>query len=318
MVGVDGYGCAVYAHGLELHSDGRIRRRGGLGWEYLLPPFPCRGGPRGAIAGFSRESRRRLSWLLANAPIDFAVHVTLTYHARVDESVGELVARRNGQLVARSKADLKRFLMCVRRESGAYCWIQEFQSRGAIHFHVLFEHVVDAERVALAWCRATGQLHDPQALAHAVRVNPVADQTAARRYLIKYFGKHKQKALPPGVERAGRYWGASRSLHVAPLAQVMSCEKGGKRHDKAACRVRRGLQRFVWGELGFKWRGGRLPCWHPQLPERALRVLNDLRRFYREPGFLVELAAGFGWELADEATEKRRAAMDWAADLTWA
>lgn len=31
---------------------------------------------------FRPESRRRLDWLLANAPVHFAVHATLTYHAR--------------------------------------------------------------------------------------------------------------------------------------------------------------------------------------------------------------------------------------------
>lgn len=305
VVGVDGYGCAVYPHGLELHRDGRIRRYGGLGWEYLLTPFPGKGGPRGAIAGFSRDSHKRLKWLLANAPIDFAVHVTLTYHARVDESVGEVVAKRNGDLVARSKADLKRFVMCVRNEAGAYCWIQEFQRRGAIHFHVLFEHALDAERAALAWCRATGQLHDPQALEHSVRVRRVDDQTAARRYLIKYFGKHAQKSLPLGVERAGRYWGASRSLHVEPIVQVVSCEQGGKLHDKAACRVSRGVRRFVSGVVGFDWRGGRLVRWDESLQMRVIRVLGELRRFYCELGHLVELAHSFGWEKSDDEMESR-------------
>lgn len=104
------------------------------------------------------------------------------------------------------KRDLHRFLNCIRPEVGAYCWIQEFQKRGAIHFHALFEAPITASRAALAWCRATGQLDDPHAMAHAVRVRAVDDQTAARRYLVRYFGKAGQKQLPAGVERAGRFW----------------------------------------------------------------------------------------------------------------
>lgn len=158
---MDGYGCRVYARGVEAHTDGRHRWRDFAGVRHFESPFRTRGGPRDQIATFSPESRRRLDWLLANAPVDFAVHATLTYHARVDESDGDQVAERNGKLVARAKADLHRFLNCIRPEVGAYCWIQEFQKRGAIHFHALFESPITASRTALAWCRATGQARRP-------------------------------------------------------------------------------------------------------------------------------------------------------------
>lgn len=193
---MDGYGVGVYPRGVELHTDGRFRRRDRLGVRTLESPFPNRSGPRGLIRGFTKESRRRLAWVLANAPTDFAVHVTVTYHARVDEADGDQVAKRNRELVQRAKTDMNRFLAVIGKEAGRYVWIQEFQKRGAIHFHVLLERVVEERRLSVAWCRATAQLHDPHALEHAVRARQVEDQTKARKYLIKYFGKGKQRWLP--------------------------------------------------------------------------------------------------------------------------
>ncbi len=303
--GVDGYGCAVYPRGVELHRDGRLRRTVVPGWVDFIPPFRT-GGPRGAIRGFTRQSRKRLAWLLANAPIDFAGHATFTYHARVDEADGFKVEARNRALVGRAKADLNRFLAAVRKEVGRYCWIQEFQKRGAIHFHVLFEHAVEERRLALAWCKATDQLHDPHALEHSVRVRVVEDQLAARRYLITYFGKGVQKHLPAGVRRAGRYWGASRSLTVAPLVEVTSCPEKGKKHEWVALRVRRGVQRFVSRELGFNWRGGRLIRWTDELPARVAKVIERLKAFYHDTDYLTALLEKFDWEPADEELEKRR------------
>lgn len=119
MSGLKDYGCRVYPHGLELHTDGRHRKRNGLGVVLFQPLFPTSGGPRRAIAGFTKESRKRLGWTLANATVPFAVHATLTYHARVNESDGEQDATHNRALAARSKIDLNRLLARVRDEIGA-------------------------------------------------------------------------------------------------------------------------------------------------------------------------------------------------------
>lgn len=297
----------MYPRGLELHMDGRHRKRDRLGIVHFRPLFPTSGGPRGTIAGFTKESRWRLGWTLANATAPFAVHATLTYHARADETNGDQVATRNRTLVGRAKLDLNRMLASVRDEIGSFCWIQEFQQRGAIHFHILCEREVAQSRLALEWCRATGQLDDPHAMKHAVRVRPVEDQTVVRRYLVKYFGKAGQKRMPPGVERAGRYWGCSRGLAAGPLLEVVTAQPKACRHDRAALAVRRALQRFVSRELGFKWRGGRLVCWEPDLPQRALRVLHELRRFYTEPGYVRALLDQHGWDFVSEVTPIRYA-----------
>ncbi len=303
---VDAYGVAVYPRGVEVHVDGRHRVRGPLGVREFKPLFPTKSAPRGLIEGFTRSSKRRLAWLLANAPTDFALHVTLTYHARVDESDGAQVERRNRELVERAKTDLNRFLVAIRGEAGRYVWIQEFQKRGAIHFHLLIEHAVDERRLALAWCKATGQLHDPQALEHSVKANPVEDQTAARKYLIKYFGKGGQKVLPAGVQRAGRYWGASRTLRVDPLVQVLSAELKARRHDRIALQIVRIVRRYVTRKVGFKWRSGRLVFWTADMPGRLEAMVQQLRAHYREETYLLELLAKFDWEPADPAKEAYR------------
>jgi hypothetical protein len=251
--------------------------------------------------------------VLANAPAEFAGHATFTYHARVAESDGDEVARRNRALVQRAKADLNRFLACVGREVGRLVWIQEFQKRGAIHFHALFEHAVDERRLAVAWCRATDQLHDPHALAHAVKVRKVEDQIAARKYLIRYFGKGVQKQLPAGVDRAGRFWGASRSLRVGPVAEVVTCPAKYRHHDKPALGVIRAVRRFLSGELGFKYRGGRLVFWDAAVPERLLGVVRRLRVFYRDEGYLKAMLEPF-WEGADSAVVQRMESLNQSAE----
>ena len=306
---MEGYGVGVYPRGVELHTDGRFRRRDSLGVRTLESPFPRSGGPRGHIQGFTAESRRRLAWVLANAPPDFALHVTVTYHARVDEADGDQVAKRNRSLVERAKADMNRFLAVIGKEAGRYVWIQEFQKRGAIHFHVLLEFAVAERRLAVAWCRATGQLHDPHALEHAVRARAVEDQTKARKYLIKYFGKGKQKQLPAGVDRAGRYWGASRTLRVGPLAEVVTCQPKHRHHEREALFVSRSVRRYVSRHLGFKFRGGRLISWDGGLPGKVLGVMKQLRAYYRDTGYLMAILEPF-WEAADVEVEINRASLE--------
>ena len=319
---MNGYGLSVYSRGLWLHTDGRHRWRGPMGWEHLEDrSFLGRGGKRGAIRGLTHGARKRLRWFLAMAPVDFAVHVTLTYHARIDESDAAQVAERNRALVGRAKRDLNRFRVCVGKEIGRHCWIQEFQKRGAIHFHFLCERAIGERRAALAWCRATGQLHDPHALAHAVRVEV---QIAARKYLVRYFGKALQKELPAGVQGAGRFWGGSRSLVATPLGSVVSAEPKGKKHDASSKTVRRVLQRYVSRLVGFKWRGGRFVCWDGDVPKRVLRAMDELKAFYHETGYLVEMAERSGWDRVEPEAGKRSSTRNvpgsdvpWVAGADW-
>lgn len=318
------YGIALYPHGVVSHVDGRKRKKERLGnhvFVTLEPLFGKNRPPRGEIRGFTEGSRRNLRWLLVNALVEFAVHATLTYHAHVDEGDGEAVAARNRALVKRAKQDLNRLLTNLRSEAGAYVWTQEFQGRGAIHFHVLFEREVAERRLAVAWCRATGQLDDPHALKHSVRVAAVEDQRAARRYLIKYFGKEVQKRLPAGVERAGRFWSSSRSLSAEPVMMVVTAQAGARKHERAALAVDRSFRKYVARLLGFNrpWRGGRLVFWDDQRVLQLGAALRQLRAFFRDHGFIVAMLERHGWEaVAPEVAAKQERFERSHAKQAWA
>jgi hypothetical protein len=214
----------------------------------------------------------------ANAPGPLLSLLTLTYHGLMEE--GETEGARNLRIARAAKRDLNRFLSCLRRELGRYVWVMEFQRRGVVHFHLLAEREVSADRVALAWCRATGQLGDTAAMRHSAKVDEVRDQMAARKYVGRYLGKVDQKNLPPGVEQAGRWWGTSRGMRAVVLDSVLTCEAGTAATHVAGVRTVRVLRRWLSRELGWKFRGGWFVSWGDRLVPRLLHAVSELRAFY--------------------------------------
>jgi hypothetical protein len=214
----------------------------------------------------------------ANVGCEFRSHLTLTYHGVTVEGEGE--HGRNLRIARRAKRDLNRFLSVMRPSLGRYLWVMEFQKRGVVHFHALCEHQVEQARVALAWCRATGELGDIQASRHAVLVDAVRDQMAARNYVGRYLGKVDQKALPPGVVMAGRWWGRSRGLALVVLDEVLSCSADCDVPVPAGVRTVRTLRRWLTRQLGWKFRGGSFVSWGDRLTGRLLVAARELREFY--------------------------------------
>ena len=147
------YGLRIFAGGFVLHGDGRSRLWSKDGVEEIVKLEYGRGGRRSGVKAFSEASRKRLELIAASAENEFRCLITLTYHAKSE--AWEDDATRNGRIVARSKRDLNRFLTTMRRELGPYLWVQEFQTRGVIHFHLLCELSPPQERVTLAWVHAT-------------------------------------------------------------------------------------------------------------------------------------------------------------------
>ena len=176
------YGLGVFRGGLVLRSDGRKWLQSPWGWWYAVVKRHLT-RPRGPVTGLSSTSRKGLEFLAASVACEFRSHVTLTYHAK-GESWDD--AERNKRIALRSKDDLNRFLASVRKSIGRYLWVQEFQERGVVHFHLLCEAEIQVERLRLVWCRATDELHDPDALRHAVRVQSVRSQVGARSYVSRY------------------------------------------------------------------------------------------------------------------------------------
>jgi hypothetical protein len=133
MARIEGYGVRLYRNGVDFRSDRRPRVRSKAFAKVLEEVPPRRPGPRGEIKAFSRASQRRLAFVFANAGTLLRSLVTLTYHA-VAES-WEAVGDRNRRIVQRSKRDLNRFLTAMRRQLGAYLWVQElvgFKFKGGV------------------------------------------------------------------------------------------------------------------------------------------------------------------------------------------
>lgn len=196
------YGVRVYRQGVEFRQD--HRRRDLKGEAFVIPLRLQNDGyqRRGAIGGLSMASARRLVFIAANVGTPLTTILTLTY--RENARRGESDEERNFRVARRSMEDLNRFLTCVRLEIGGYLWVQEFQERGVVHYHVLCERAITEQRVRVVWCRATDALDDEAALRHAVKVERVAIPVGARSYVGRYMGKQRQKSLPAGVTGDGK------------------------------------------------------------------------------------------------------------------
>lgn len=298
------FGVALFEYGAIFHRDGRHRKRSAFGGFYRLPE-PWRGGAaRGQIKAFSHGSRRRLEFAAANVAGRFRTLLTLTYHANVEnwEDDGE----RNRRIAERTKRDLNRFLTCMRKALGDYLWVQEFQARGVVHYHVLCTGEPSAERVSVAWCRATGELDDAAALRHAAKTEQIGHERSARGYLGRYLGKARQKVLPPGIEGIGRWWGRSRGLKFLLLEEVLAGEAWSLRANREGIRIMRCLRRYVGKVFKGKFRGGMFIDWGGGLTSRLQSLVVRLREYYGTPRRLEELLAAHGWEAVGEAGNGRR------------
>jgi hypothetical protein len=271
------HGLRIFAGGIVLHGDRRARYWSDQGAEEIVK-HEGRKGRRGRVKAFSEPSRKRLELIAASAATVFRSLMTLTYHARAE--AWEDDAARNGRIAHRSKRDLNRFLTVMRRKLGAYLWVQEFQARGVVHYHVLCEAEVEEHDVVLAWCRATDSLDDAAALKYAAKVERIDSESRARWYVSRYVGKARQKLLPPGVEAGNRWWGRSRSLKLRVLTDLVVLPEGETVPRPTATRVVRCLRRFLSGELGFRFHCGMIVDWRGSLSSRAAGLVGPLVEYF--------------------------------------
>lgn len=300
MVGQGCYGVRVYRFGFEFRGDGRrrIRLPGGRELFEKLRTSSF----RGRIRGWTKASARRMTLVAANALAIFATHMTLTYRARAE--AWEQDAERNRRVIRRSKEDLHRFLCCLRSELGPYLWVQEFQTRGVVHYHVLSERAVSQERATMAWCRASGQLEDPLVVRHGVRVQDVRHQRAARHYLGRYMGKEQQKRVPDGVDGAGRWWGRSRSLGLDLLCELVTHDRAEGVRRPGELQVARCLRRYVSKVIRGKFRGGMVLDWGGSTSAALQTMAVRLQQFFGVTPSVQEL-------LEQRAIHQWRWAMGW-------
>ncbi len=295
--GVKDYGLEVYRYGAVIHGDGRRRLVGPFG-RMMVESCAGRGSQRGMVQAFSRAAQRRLAFAAANVEGRFRCLITLTYHANVESWEDD--AERNRRIALRSKRDLNRLMSCLRGQLGHYLWVQEFQARGVVHFHLLAERIVSQERVALVWCRASDALDDGDALRHAAKVEVIEDERRVRSYVGSYLGKARQKVLPPGVECAGRWWGRSRGLRLALLEEVVTCEAGDTFAVREGVRIVRCVRRYLSKRFGFKFRGGAFVDQGGELSAQLQAIVVQLRAFFGTPKRLGEMLAEYGWEPVEQ------------------
>lgn len=218
-----------------------------------LPP-PAKGDLRGTIKGFSRAAQRRMLLFLASidwnkSPSHF---VGITYHwrgggdppgngprhGRLSTVAGESSATERTSAGSPTELDWRRWkaelASLVKRLKRRYpgrllggVWKEEFQDRGAVHFHLALFWREGGEPgvyelsayLRQAW-NEIAEPGDPEHLRWGSSVQEVRNRTGQELarlmgYLVKYLGK----TVPADVE-TGRIWGHWGQLPTETLAEI--------------------------------------------------------------------------------------------------
>ena len=159
---------------------------------------------RGAIRGFTHQSRRRLTHLTRNTADLWTGFLTLTYPAEFPADGREV------------KRHLNLFTNWLRKNHVAYIWILEFQDRGAPHFHFLISGWLNKTEVAERWTAIVNPLFPSERekmLSASTRIEAVKNPDQVGAYISAYMSKLEQKIVPKEFKNVGRFWGASRTIY---------------------------------------------------------------------------------------------------------
>lgn len=155
------------------------------------------------ISAFTRQSVKRLRLALEYAIGDMVAFLTLTYPKAYPT---------NGRAI---KAHLKTFLHRLQRRGVLhYLWVEEFQTRGAPHFHVLVDKAIDRKELSKMWFEIV-KSGDEKHLKSGTSIEEIRDKSKMSLYMCGYLSKNAQKAVPDGFEKAGRFWGTN--VKTSPL-----------------------------------------------------------------------------------------------------
>jgi hypothetical protein len=162
------------------------------------------GGPRSKIGEFSRQSRRRLLYLLASIDQEASglpLFVTLTYPGQDWEGYAEKMKRH---------LDNFHRWLSYHHPQGSVIWRLEMQKRGAPHFHLLVFGVAFLECccVAHAWWQIVGS-QQASHLAAGTQIKACRRWREATGYMAKYMAKPQEEGLtiPDLWKLPGRFWG---------------------------------------------------------------------------------------------------------------
>ena len=165
-------------------------------------PNSCRISPsdRGEITQFSASSGARFRRFLRESVSEYSVLITLTYPGQ---------AGYDGK---RAKRDLKVFMQRLRRKTDiefgwSAVWFMEFQSRGAVHFHIFTNRRYEKEAIAKSWYEICGT-EDRRHLLAGTRIESIrSGRHGISAYASKYAVKQAQKIIPENYGWSGRFWG---------------------------------------------------------------------------------------------------------------
>jgi hypothetical protein len=212
-----------------------LMRRGAVvtGWPSRWPSAASyRTHTRGIIRSASVRTLIRGGFQIANAPVDFDLMTTLTFRDRPENA----------------KEALRHWCCRVELFAGpevAWGWVQEYQQRGVVHYHVLHrqEDLANLDSEAIPVFRAVGHGKAAktvlsgrlEAFIAETWMNCIGDRSMQTRrfnyggiteviknpaaigtYLGRYLAKLGQKTLPEGELPQGRWWWLSRAARPIP------------------------------------------------------------------------------------------------------
>ena len=192
------------------------------------------GGPRYApndpperdiLGPWSKRSRKKLMWLGNNCGVVWLSLLTLTY-PECWPTDGRVCAKH-----------LHNFFRCIERifPGFRYLWVREFQSRGAPHWHILFDVRGSGRRLlyrakpggngppplgwvnlhrwaSRRWQETIADFGTPAGIRAGIRWEELRSDDGGARYLATYAAKPEQKTIPWGFTHPGRWWSPSRDV----------------------------------------------------------------------------------------------------------
>lgn len=161
----------------------------------------CKPPPRGEITGFSRSSRLRLLWLIAEIGVEAfrtALFLTLTYP-------------RDDAKACECKTHLDTLLKRMKRAhpNSAALWKLEYTTNRTPHFHLILLGIPfwHHRTVAKAWA----EIVQSENAAHAEAGTRV-ERLLSKRHAAKYLAKYVAKEGNYPEDHRGRVWGKTGSI----------------------------------------------------------------------------------------------------------
>jgi len=144
----------------------------------------------------------------------------------------------------------------------------EFQSRGAIHYHLFTTFEVPYKKVSSLWFNICGT-DDIRHLHAGTRCERLrAGRKGTISYAAKYAAKQSQKDVPECIKNCGRFWGVSGARWVVSADTRVTLEAT---EHKAIYRSVKAIRREI--VAGFA--SGKVTKYETDSPDSFVYFIND-------------------------------------------